>query len=328
MLGTGETFHGIDLLMMGHLAAAESYFWLDEVIKSRDHANQALALYTEERHGRLVEVLNHDPQTFALSIMACCTWILGYPDQAVKISNAQDARARRCGHPFNLGWGLTRGALVFDHLREPDELLKRVEEAERLGREHSLSILTELLVPIFSAMAFIRKGQSARGAASLKAGITVWEAGGGRLGNPYWKGVLAEGMAQLGDLDAALTLVSESIAQIERFGWEDGSHHAENLRVRGWILSLAGDFEGAEQNFLASLEWARRQEAKSWELRTSTSLARLWQSQGRRQEAYDLLAPIYDWFTEGFDTKDLQEAKSLLAEIQAMRPVRDREQAE
>jgi predicted ATPase len=183
-------------------------------------------------------------------------------------------------------------------------------------------------VPIFSAMAFIRKGQSARGAASLKAGITVWEAGGGRLGNPYWKGVLAEGMAQLGDLDAALTLVSESIAQIERFGWEDGSHHAENLRVRGWILSLAGDFEGAEQNFLASLEWARRQEAKSWELRTSTSLARLWQSQGRRQEAYDLLAPIYDWFTEGFDTKDLQEAKSLLAEIQAMRPVRDREQAE
>ena len=81
------------------------------------------------------------------------------------------------------------------------------------------------------------------------------------------------------------------------------------------MLSLKGDLEAAEQNFLASLTWARRQQAKSWELRTSTSLARLWQNQGRRQEAYELLAPVYDWFTEGFDTKDLQEAKALLDEL-------------
>jgi predicted ATPase len=81
------------------------------------------------------------------------------------------------------------------------------------------------------------------------------------------------------------------------------------------MLSLKGDPEGAEQSYLASLDWARRQQAKSWELRTSTSLARLWQSQGKRQDAYELLAPVYDWFTEGFDTKDLQEAKSLLDEL-------------
>jgi predicted ATPase len=81
------------------------------------------------------------------------------------------------------------------------------------------------------------------------------------------------------------------------------------------MLSLKGDLEGAERNFFASLDWARRQRAKAWELRTSTSLARLWQSQGKRQDAYDLLAPVYGWFTEGFDTKDLQEAKSLLAEL-------------
>ena len=97
------------------------------------------------------------------------------------------------------------------------------------------------------------------------------------------------------------------------------SHLAEVLRLKGWMLSLKGDLEGAEGNFLASLDWARRQQAKSWELRTSTSLARLWQSQGKRQDAYELLAPVYDWFTEGFDTKDLQEAKSLLDEL-AERP--------
>jgi predicted ATPase len=81
------------------------------------------------------------------------------------------------------------------------------------------------------------------------------------------------------------------------------------------MLSLKGDLEGAERNFLASLDWSRRQQAKMWELRTSTSLARLWQSQGKRQDAYELLAPVYDWFTEGFDTKDLQDAKALLAEL-------------
>ena len=81
------------------------------------------------------------------------------------------------------------------------------------------------------------------------------------------------------------------------------------------MLSLKGDLEGAERNYLASLDWARRQQAKSWELRTSTSLARLWQSQGKRQDAYELLAPVYGWFTEGFDTKDLLDAKALLAEL-------------
>ena len=81
------------------------------------------------------------------------------------------------------------------------------------------------------------------------------------------------------------------------------------------MLSLKGDLEGAEQNYLASLDWAREQQAKSWELRTSTSLARLWQSQGKRKEAHDLLAPVYNWFTEGFDTKDLKEAKALFEEL-------------
>jgi predicted ATPase len=83
------------------------------------------------------------------------------------------------------------------------------------------------------------------------------------------------------------------------------------------MLTLKDDLAGAEQNYLASLDWAREQQAKSWELRTSTSLARLWQKQRKRKEAHDLLVPIYDWFTEGFDTKDLKEAKALLDELAA-----------
>ena len=115
--------------------------------------------------------------------------------------------------------------------------------------------------------------------------------------------------------EALYDLIDEQIVQIERPGWEERMSYAELLRLKAWALSLKGDLQGAERNFLASLDWARRQQAKMWELRTSTSLARLWQSQGRRQDAYELLAPVYDWFTEGFDTKDLQEAKGLLAEL-------------
>ena len=148
-----------------------------------------------------------------------------------------------------------------------------------------------------------------------KAGIATYEATGGKTRNPTMNAFLAEGMALTGDVDNALRLIDEQIAQIERPGWQESFSYAEILRLKGWMLSLKDDLEGAERKFLASLDWARRQQAKSWDLRTSTSLARLWQSQGKRQDAYELLAPVYGWFTEGFDTKDLLEAKALLAEL-------------
>ena len=241
--------------------------------------------------------------------------MLGFPDRALRLSDEKDAHARRCGHPFNLGFALTFGAHEFDHRYELEDLLTRAEECERLGRENSLPVLWAMMAPISYGRALIREGKPAEGIAPLKAGIAFWEASGGKLGSPTWKAFLAEAMALTGDLDNALHLLDEQIAQIERPGWEERHYYAEILRLKGWMLSLKGDLEGAERNFLASLDWARRQQAKSWELRTSTSLARLWQSQGKRQEAYELLAPVYGWFTEGFDTKDLQEAKALLDEI-------------
>ena len=110
-------------------------------------------------------------------------------------------------------------------------------------------------------------------------------------------------------------MIEDSLAQIARPGWEERSHLAEVLRLKGWMLQQQGKLAAAEENYLASLDVAREQQAKSWELRTATSLARLWQNQGKRKEAYDLLAPVYNWFTEGFDTKDLIEAKALIEEL-------------
>ncbi len=313
-LDAAEAYGDPALQILGHYTAVVSYFYRGDLINARQHADHLLALYAEERHGRLMGFIHQDPKTVGLAYAALLTWLFGYPAQAIQIRDAEEAHARGLGHPFDLGWALTMGATVFDSVGRPDELLKRVEEAERLGREHSLPVLTAFLGPCHSGIALIHKGQFAEGVASLKAGLAVWEANGGRTGLNF-KLVLAEGIAQLGDLDGALDLIDEITAQIERPGWDERWCFAEILRIKGWLLSLKGDQLRAERNYVASLDCARRQQAKSWELRTSTSYARLMRDQERISEARDLLAPVYGWFTEGFDTPDLREAKALLIEL-------------
>jgi predicted ATPase len=315
LMNTAETYRDPDLLIAGHAAAVTAHFWLGDLIKAREHADRVLALYNEERHDHLAALLNQDPKTLSLVYLTLSSWALGYPEQAARIIDAAHDHARRRAHPFDLGWALTFGAHVFDHLREPDEWLKRIEEGDRVGRENSLPVLTEICVPVSLGPALIRKGQTAEGMASLERGIAVWEAGGGRTNSPYWKSVLAEGRAQLGNLEGALDMIDNVIAQVERPGWEERYYYAETLRIKGWTLALKGDLAAAERAYSASLDWAQQQQAKSWELRTATRYARLMRDQGRVGEGYHLLAPVYGWFTEGFNTKDLKEAKALLEEL-------------
>ena len=148
--------------------------------------------------------------------------MLGYPEQAVRMSDAAHAHARRRGHPFDLGWALTVGAQVFDYLREPDELLKRAEEAERAGSRKQPALPDGVLAPSLVRHCIDPEGPNRRRDGFAREGPRRL---GGRAvvesGSPYWKSVLAEGMAQLGDLDGALDLIDEVIAQIERPGWEE-----------------------------------------------------------------------------------------------------------
>ena len=318
MLDTAKATRDPDLLITGHYVVGDCYLWLGDLIKSLEHTDKVLELYDVEKHGHLVDVLNHDPKTASEGhFSSTATWMLGYPDRAVRLYEEAVAHARRRAHPFDLGFVLSGGTEAFDHRCEPKEMRKRTEEGERLGHENSLPVLWALLAPIRYGLALVREGKAAEATAALKPGLADWDAAGLKLWSPYGKTVLAEAMALAGDIDNALHLIDEQIAQVERPGWEERLHYAEILRLKGWMLTLKDDFEGAEQNYLASLDWAREQQAKSWELRTSTSLARLWLKQGRNKEAHDLLAPIYDWFTEGFDTKDLKEAKALLEELAA-----------
>src|SRR3984885_8664349 len=231
------------------------------------------------------------------------------------MNDETDAHARRRGHPFALGFALTTGAHELEYRYGQEDERRPAHDYVRWGREPSLPLLWAIFAPRLYGIALIREGKLAEGIVPLRASITAWEATGGKVRIPMLKAFLAEAMALAGDPDSALLVIDEAIAQAERPGWEERLAYPEILRLRGWMLSLKGDLEGAEREFLASLDWARRQQAKMWELRPSTSLARLWQSQGKQQDAYELLAPVYGWFTEGFDTKDLLEAKSLLAEL-------------
>jgi predicted ATPase len=312
MLGAAKTTGDSDLLIAAHVRACNSYFFLGKPLEALQHGEKVLALYDSEKHRHHADILNHDPKTLCGVFSAESTWELGYPDQAVRRFDNAVANARQRGHPFDLGFALSRAGSVFDYSGEFERITKCAEELERVGREHSLPALFAFMAPVGYGYALIRKGEFSEGVAKLKAGLAIWDASGGKVWSPAGKALLAEGMAMNGDLDNALQLIDEQIEQIERPGWEERQCYAEILRIKGRILTLKDDPEGAEKNYLASLDCARDQQTKSWELRTSTSLARLWQSQGKNKEAHDLLAPVYDWFTEGFDTKDLKEAKALL----------------
>jgi class 3 adenylate cyclase/tetratricopeptide (TPR) repeat protein len=313
-LNIGNTTGDADLLIAGHGLACTSYCCAGDFTKGVEHADKLLDLYDGDKHRHLADILNEDLKTVAGIFGSMCTWILGYPDRALKLSNEKDAHARWAGHPFGLGFALTTGAHLIDHRFGHDDLRKRAEECERLGRDNSLLVLWAVSAPISYGQALVREGKPDKGIIQLRAGIAAWEASGGQS-STIWNAFLAEAMALIGDFDGALQMIDQIIAQIERPGWEERIYYSEILRLKGWILSLKGNLDGAERNFLASLEWARRQQAKSWELRTSTSLARLWQSQGKRQNAFELLAPVYGWFTEGLDAPDQKDARTLLAEL-------------
>ena len=236
--------------------------------------------------------------------------MLGYPDQAVRVSEENDAHARRLGHAFNLGWALTFGAVVFDYRCEPARLLESVSEADRFAREQGIPFLYDVMVPLWEGVAPLRSGQ-------LSESISLLRLGMDRLGvtMPYRKSALAEALALDGDLDAALQLIDECLELIERPGWHERVWLAEVLRLKGWMLMRLGRDKEAETQLRASIDWARQQQAKSWELRSSTTLAELLAERGQRDAARELLAPIHNWFTEGFDTHDLKAAKTLLEQL-------------
>ena len=315
MLRVAEATSDPDLVITAQVLMSARYYWMGEYISCLKHRDAVERLYDPVKHHHLAGVLNHDPKTLVGSFAGTVTWMLGYPERAARLCNETKAHGRVRGHPFDQGFALTEGSEAYLLRGEHAAFRKLAVECETIGRENSLPVLWGFMSTTYAGMADIESGELAAGIKALKAGIALWEGADGHLAIPWYKTMLAIGLASAGDIDAALAIVDEAIDQIERPGWEERLYYAEVLRVKGWILELKGNTDGAEACYLASLEWAGKQQAKSWELRTATSLARLWQQQGKSKEARNLLAPIYNWFAEGFDTRDLKDAKRLVEEL-------------
>ncbi len=174
---------------------------------------------------------------------------------------------------------------MWNFRREPKPLLERVEEAELLGRMYGLPFISEVLAQLWKGHAWLRAGRLAEGIPQLRSALESWRAHGIGINMPYFRAALAEGLALSGDVEGGLQSIDESLKTIARIGWDERYYLAEILRLKGSMLSLQGHLDGAERGYQSSLAWPREHQAKSWELRTATSLDRLWESQGRDSEA-------------------------------------------
>ena len=315
LLREGNRTRNIDLQILGHRASLSSRFYLGKLNKVLAQRDKVLALYDLRRAAHWRELTGNDVRTAVGNFASQALWMLGYPDQASKMSDQNDAESRQLAHPFDVGWALTWGSYVFDYRREPDLLLARVHEADCIGREQSIPVLNKVIVPAIEGLAMLRKGQLPEAISLLERGIDAWQASGGNLNLPYLKGALAEARSRQGELETGLRLLDECLDQIERPGWHEQVWLAEVLRLKGWVLMRQGRRTEAKEQLSESIECARRQQARSWELRSSTTLAEFLVECGQRDAAHRLLAPVYGWFTEGFDTHDLKKAKALLDEL-------------
>jgi predicted ATPase len=252
----------------------------------------------------------------SLSYTASVLWNLGYPDQALKRSREALALAQELSHPYSLGFALFFAAKLHQYRREGQLTQERAEATMTLSTDQGF-LYWLAMGTILRGWALAEQGQGEEGIAQTRQGLAVYRATGSELAQPYFLALLAEAYGKGEQVEEGLGVLAEALAMVDRSG--ERFYEAELYRLKG-TLTLQSKVqsprfkvqEEAEECFHKAIEIARQQSAKSLELRAVMSLARLWQQQGKAKEAHQMLAEIYSWFTEGFDTKDLQEAKALL----------------
>jgi len=242
---------------------------------------------------------------------ALSLWFLGYPDRAIASIQAALALAQQLAHPLSLAFVLWWAAVLYHLRREAPLTQARAEAAMTIATDQGFSLQLARATPL-RGWALAASGQGEEGRAQICQGLATYQATGATAYRPYYLALLAEASAQVGQTAAGLEALAKALATLARSmvrWWE-----AELYRLRGELLlqhTVAQPGE-AEACFHQALAVARRQQARSLELRAAMSLSRLWQRQDKRAEARQVLAEVYGWFTEGFDTADLQEARALL----------------
>jgi predicted ATPase len=287
------------LLLLGAVASAHTHF------------AQGIALYDSQQFRTAMFLYGADAGVICHIYASWTLWYLGYPDQALARNDGVVTLAQQIAHPFTLGSTLNWTAMFHQFRREARWTQERIEAVISLAEEQGF-LLWSAMGAILRGWALAQQGKVQEGIEQMHQGMQAFRATGAEYLRPYLLALLAEAHGTMGEPEAGLAVLTEALTLVDTT--DERWCEPELYRLRGELLlqqSLDNQAE-AESCFAQAIAIAQSQQAKSWELRAATSLARLWQQQGKHREAHDLLAPVYSWFTEGFDTADLQEAKALL----------------
>jgi class 3 adenylate cyclase/predicted ATPase len=296
------------------VAFANALALTGDPVGGKEHYDRALAIYDPAEHRPITTRSGRDVGVTLLSFRSGCVWQLGYPAASLNDAERAVKNARETGQVTTLMYALSWAAV--DHIRCGDYTVANTQVVELL------TLADERGSPFWKAygtavrgMLFTETGKASDAVRAITSGITSVRSTGASLYEPFYLWYLAMAYAELGQPDDARRCIDEAIDKVERS--KEKWCEAEVHRIAGEIAlkSLAPDPEKAEAYFEHALAVASQQQAKSWELRAAMSMARLWRDQGKRDAARDLLAPVYGWFTEGFDTADLKNAKALLDEL-------------
>ena len=298
----------------GHRMVGSALCQLGRLIESRDHFEAGLALYDPARDRTSAFVYAIDSRVMCLSWLSHLLVVLGHPEQAAARNGEALAYARELAHPNTVAVALAWGSIFA-------QLLRDVEKA-RVQAEAVIALATEQGFPLYLAAGTVVRGwmladggQEEDGIAEIRRGLADYGATGAERWSPYFLGLLAEALGRAGQATAGLSLAADAVERAVRTQarWIEADLH----RLRGELLLLPPQLRQpeAEASFRRAIAVAQEQSARWWELRAATGLARLWRDQGKRAEARALLAPVHGWFTEGFDTPDLKDAKTLLDEL-------------
>jgi len=328
LLDLAERGHDRALLVLAHQALGVVSWSLAELIAAQEPLVQGSALYDPRQHRFYALLYGEDPSVICLSFDTWVSWLLGYPDQALEKSHRALSLARELSHPLSLALSLNFAAWLHQLRGEMQPVQERIQAAIAITSEQGFPYWLAQET-ILGGWALTGQGEGEAGIAQMRQGLTAYRATGGTLTATYFLALLAEAYGKIGRAEEGLSVLAEALATADASG--ERFYEAELYRLKGELTLQRLNFqnigansrslihnpqaEAAETSFCRAIEIASRQQAKSLELRAVMSLSRLWQEQGRKPEAQQILANIYGWFTEGFDTIDLRAAKALLVEL-------------
>ncbi|MBN1136554.1 MAG: hypothetical protein JXM73_08205, partial [Anaerolineae bacterium] len=304
------------LVTMGHLGLGLVLTDMGEFVRALAHLAHVIDFYDPQQHRSMAFMVGQDIGASAHAWAAWARWFVGYPDRALAHSRQAIALAEASEHPFSICFThFIAGSMLHLLRRESGAAHDHLKVVQSLAAGEGFPLF-QAGSAILGGWLLAEQGQVAAGIAQMREGLAAWQATGTESDRAYYLGLLAEACGRAGEMGEGLPLLVQALDMVDRSG--ERFHEAELHRLQGQLLvqsGTAGEAEGAAC-YQRAKEVARSQSARMLELRAATSLARLWKKQGRIDEARELLAGIYGWFTEGFGTVDLVEAKALLEELE------------